>query len=74
MVGVIAAYEARHSLWTMGRQIPVLMLCMVPLIAVAHWAYPGLGLGLALLLGWLAFLLVFAPLAWGMRATAPARV
>jgi hypothetical protein len=67
MVGLVAAYEARHSLWTIGRQIPVLMVSMVPLIVSSHLAQPVVGLGLALVVGWVAFLVVFLPIAWRMR-------
>jgi hypothetical protein len=67
MVGVVAAYEARHSLWTIGRQIPVLMMAMVPLIVTSHLAQPVVGLGLSLVVGWLAFLAVFLPVTWHMR-------
>jgi len=67
MVGVVAAYEARYSLWTMGRQIPVLMMAMVPLIVTSHLLQPAVGLGLSLAAGWLVFLAVFLPVAWHMR-------
>ncbi len=56
MVGVVAAYEARHSLWTMSRQIPVLILAMAPMIIVCRLAQSALGLPAALALGWIAFL------------------
>jgi hypothetical protein len=39
-VGVLAAFEARHNLWTFGRQMPVLMVSMVPLIAANPLAQP----------------------------------
>ena len=71
MVGVIASYEARHSLWTIGRQIPVLMLAMVPLIGLGHWGAPRLGLGASLLLGWLGYLAVFLFIAWRRRGAEP---
>ncbi len=71
MVGVVAAYEARHSLWTMSRQIPVLMLAMVPFIAVSRVATPSIGLGLSLAAGWAVYLVVFLPVAWWMRPRAP---
>jgi hypothetical protein len=67
MVGVVAAYEARYSLWTMGRQIPVMMMAMVPMIVVSHLTQPAVGLGLSLVAGWLAFFAVFLPVAWRMR-------
>jgi hypothetical protein len=36
MVATIAAYEARHSLHTIGRQVPVVMVTMGPMMA-AMW-------------------------------------
>lgn len=61
LLGVVGAYEARHSLWTIARQVPVLILCMVPMMAVTHLAQERLGLPLALALGWLALLGIFIP-------------
>jgi hypothetical protein len=69
MVGVIGAYEARHSLWTISRQIAVVMLTMVPLMAVSHLTEPRLGLELSLLVAWVAFLAVLAPLTRYMWVT-----
>jgi len=62
MVGVVAAYEARYSLWTLGRQLPVFMLAMAPLLAVCRLTQDSLGLGSALAAGWTAFLIVLTPL------------
>ena len=61
MVGLIGAYEARHSLWTTGRQMPAIMLLMVPLIATLRLTQGTLGIGPALVLGWMVFLLVLIP-------------
>lgn len=55
MVGVVAAYEARHSLWTMSRQIPMATLAMVPMMIACRLAQDPLGLPAALALGWIAF-------------------
>ena len=63
MVGVVAAYEARHCLWTLGRAVPVLMLAMVPMLAMCRLAQGRFGLGGALALGWVVFLAALAPLA-----------
>jgi hypothetical protein len=61
MVGVIGAYEARHSLWTTGRQIPAIMLTMIPMMIVCRLTQSTLGLGLSLLSGWIVFLIVLVP-------------
>jgi len=60
MVGVVAAYESRHSLWTTCRQIPVLMLTMIPFMIVCRSTQHRLGIGVALGLGWL----VYAAIVW----------
>lgn len=56
LLGVVGAYEARHSLWTFARQVPVLMLAMVPLMVVSHVTQDYVGLGPSLALGWPVFL------------------
>ena len=60
MVGVVAAYEARHSLWTWARPIPAWMITMIPMLVACRLAQPHLGLGGALALGWALFLPGFA--------------
>jgi len=62
MVGVVAAYEARHSLWTISRQIPVLMLTMIPFMIVCRVMQERIGLGLSLVAAWSIFILVLIPL------------
>lgn len=56
MLGVVAMYEARHSLWTLCRHVPVLMLAMAPMLAVCRVAHPHLGLGGSLAAGWVVLL------------------
>ncbi len=58
LVGVIGAYEARHSLWTLGKQLPILMLTLVPLMIVSRLTWQYIGFGPSLALGWLAFLFI----------------
>ena len=62
MVGVVGAYEARHSLWTLSRQVSVLVVALVSLLAVCRLTQARLGMLPALGLGWLAFLAVLIPL------------
>jgi hypothetical protein len=61
MVGTVAAYEARHSLWTIGRQIPVFALAAVPMMATVRLMQGALGLAGALAVGWVVFLAVLVP-------------
>jgi hypothetical protein len=61
MVGVIASYEGRHCLWTLTRQIPVLTMSMVPMLAVMRVLYPLVGLPGALVGAWVVFLAVLVP-------------
>lgn len=62
MIGVIAVYEARHCLWTMGRQVPVIMLNMLPMMVTAFIAQEYIGLGPALALSWVVCLGVLTTL------------
>ena len=61
MVGVVAAYEARHSLWTITRQIPVLMITLVPMHVTVRLTQDRFGLGGGLALGWVVFLVLLIP-------------
>lgn len=62
MVGVIASYEARNSLWRIVRQIPIVMLTCGPMMVVVRYAEPPLGIAAALALGWCAMLALLIPL------------
>jgi hypothetical protein len=66
MVATVAAYEARHSLWTLGRQVPVVLVTMGPMIA-AMWLLQHLGgasMAFSLLGGWAVFLAILVPVTW----------
>ena len=63
MVSTIAAYESRHSLWTLSRQVPFFILEVTPMLAVM-WLAQHLfktGIPLSLAAGWVAFLAVMVP-------------
>ena len=68
MVGVVAAYEARKSLWTISRQAPVVMLTTVPLMAACRLTQDKIGLAGGLVVGWVVFGLFLAPLTKRMWA------
>jgi len=61
-VGVFAVYEARHSLWTLARQMPVFIVAAVPMMTLIRLTTPRLGLPGALTAGWVAFLFVLSAL------------
>lgn len=62
MVGVIAAYETRNSLWTTCRQVPLFSFAMVPMMATVHLMQAPLGLPRALLVSWAVFFALMIPL------------
>jgi hypothetical protein len=64
IVTIVAAYEARHSLWTLGRQLSVLLVAMIPMIAAIRLAEVSLSIGPALLVGWGVFLALYVPITW----------
>jgi len=66
MVGTISAYEARHSLWTICRQMPVFSMPMILMLATLRLAQPELGIGPAIILGWIVFVTGLLPLTWRM--------
>jgi len=63
MVGVVATYEARHSLWTMVRQTPLVILSLGSMAAsmwVAQQAF-SLAIPASLVVGWIVCLAVLVP-------------
>jgi len=72
MVGVVAAYESRYSLWTIVRRMAWLLILMPPMMGTIHLLQDHVGILAAVLLSWpvmLAGLWV-----WHTRfATIPAR-
>ena len=70
MVSLIAAYEARHSLWTICRTVPAFSLCLIPMMASMRLTQPHLGLGASLAVGWVLYLALLLPLKRSMWAAA----
>lgn len=56
MVGILGAYESRHSLWTMSRQFPRMMISMLFLMSLSRTLLPYWGLYGALAAGWVVCL------------------
>lgn len=71
MVGVVASYEGRHCLWTLCRQIPVVMLTMLPMMVAMRIIYPLGGMAWAVIGGWVVLLALLIPLS--LREAAAAR-
>ena len=61
MVSLVASYEGRRCLWTLARQIPVLMMTTLPMMATIHLLGPAVGMGWSLAGGWVVFLAVLIP-------------
>jgi hypothetical protein len=72
MVGVVASYEGRYCLWTLTRQMPVVMMSLLPLMATARLLHPLVGLGWSLAAGWVVFLAVLVPITRAQRREAEA--
>ncbi len=58
MLGIIVAYEARLSLYTVCRHIPVLLLSMAPMITACYLLQEHIGLVPALLTSWVVYLVI----------------
>lgn len=56
MVGVVTAYESRHSLWTFSRQVPVIMMTLSPMMMTCRLLQDVIGLGPALAVSWVVFI------------------
>ncbi|MSR65169.1 MAG: hypothetical protein EXS18_05245 [Verrucomicrobiae bacterium] len=68
LVSIFTAYETRHSLWMLCRQVPVMTLAMLAMMAVCRLTQTRLGPVDSLLLGWIAFLGITLPLTRAMWA------
>lgn len=72
MMGVVTSYEARKCLWSICRQIPVMLICFVPMFGVCWLVQDRWGIAVALILGWatlLTFLLPMMKLTWRPQVT-----
>lgn len=58
MVGVVAAYEARHCLKTVCYQLPLMVMMVAAMFAVFYLTQEKFGLYLSLLYGWIVYLLL----------------
>lgn len=61
MVTLVAGYEARHCLATISRQIPIAIFALLPMIVAIRLLQPRIGVGLALLPGWIVFMAALLP-------------
>ena len=61
MVGVVGSYEARQSLWTMCRQIPLVILMWVPMMVTLRVTQPHWGVGMSLVFAWIGAPLFLIP-------------
>lgn len=57
MVGTVAAYEARHSLWALVRRFPWVAAMVAPMMAIVRLTQNSLGIHGALFVAWWPLLL-----------------
>jgi len=78
MVGLITAYEARHCLWTIFRQIPLMVLAILPMMMAMRVVVDRTdNIGLSLAVGWMMFLILLVVLTrhqWRAAAATQATV
>ena len=61
MVGVVAAYELRYSLWTYCRNVHIFILAGSPMMMTMYLTQERFGMGAALAAGWVVLLLIAIP-------------
>ena len=61
MMATVTCYEARKSLWTVCRQVPLIMLMFVPMIATVYLLQDRLGFHKALAASWIVYLACLVP-------------
>ena len=62
MVGVITAYEGRKALWSIARQIAVMMITLGVMFTVIHYLFSAVGLYFSLAAGWVVMLALLIPI------------
>lgn len=56
LLGTVGAYEVRHNLWILVRSAPVLLCALTLMVIVTRLTQDHIGLGFALLLGWIIYI------------------
>ena len=70
MAGVVTLYETRRCLWTISRQVPLIMMTFLAMQGVCYLFTDTIGLGPALMFGWVAFAALLIPMTLRMWGTA----
>ena len=71
MVGVVASYEMRFSLWTYCRSVHFFIIAAIPMMIAIRLTQERFGLETALVFGWAALLIVAVPfyiITWNKKA------
>ena len=61
MVGVVATYEMRFSLWTYCRNVHFFIIASMPMMIAIRLTQARFGLETALVFGWAALLIIAVP-------------
>ncbi len=61
MIAIMTVYEARKSLWTVSKQLPVVLVVISIMIVACKLGQDRIGLGASLAIGWCAVLTFLIP-------------
>jgi hypothetical protein len=62
VMGTLTCYEARRSLWTMGRQAALVCLLLAVALSASYITEPIIGLAPSLVVAWIAWTAAFVPI------------
>jgi hypothetical protein len=62
MLGVVLSYEGRFCLYSVCRQMPIILLSIVPMMAVCSFFQNSIGIYFSIVLGWIVMLIFLVPL------------
>lgn len=62
MIGVVTSYEARYCLWSICRQMPIILIATIPMMIVCRIFQDSIGIYASLALGWIALMIFLIPM------------
>jgi hypothetical protein len=71
IMGTMSCYEARHSLWTVGRQAAVIAMILAVTLIGPYLAWPHIGMVPSLVLAWIIWAALFLPVTFWQWSHVP---